>query len=100
MKKKVVRLLAVTLLLSAHGAVPGARPSAAQSAPSPPAQYTDLPSETPARVEPSTYGFDHERRVEMIPMRDGVRLHTVILVPKSAKGARSSSPGRLTTRTS
>ena len=30
---------------------------------------------------------DFERRDEMIPMRDGVRLHTVILVPKGLRAA-------------
>jgi putative CocE/NonD family hydrolase len=29
--------------------------------------------------------MDYERRVVMIPMRDGVKLHTVVLVPKGAK---------------
>jgi uncharacterized protein len=54
----------------------------------PPApKYPGLPSETPAALVPSTTGFDHERRDVMIAMRDGVRLHTVILVPKGAKGA-------------
>jgi hypothetical protein len=60
-------------------------PSNAQT--SPPATYPDFPSETPAKLMPTTGGFDHERRDVMIPMRDGVRLHTVILVPKDAKGA-------------
>jgi uncharacterized protein len=46
-----------------------------------------LPSEMPARIEPVTSSFDYVRRVAMIPMRDGVKLHTVILVPKGAKGA-------------
>jgi hypothetical protein len=46
-----------------------------------------LPSETPARMELVTSSFDYVRRVEMIPMRDGVKLHTVILVPKGAKDA-------------
>jgi putative CocE/NonD family hydrolase len=46
-----------------------------------------LPSETPAKIEPTNDGFDHVRRDEMIPMRDGVKLHTVILVPKGAKNA-------------
>jgi uncharacterized protein len=45
------------------------------------------PSEMPARIEPVTSSFDYVRRVAMIPMRDGVKLHTVILVPKGAKGA-------------
>ncbi len=46
-----------------------------------------LPTETPAKVEPTNYGFDHIRRDVMIPMRDGVKLHTVILVPKGARNA-------------
>jgi len=57
-------------------------------------ESTGLPSEMPARIEPVTSSFDYVRRVVMIAMRDGVRLHTVILVPKGAKGA-----GILLTRT-
>jgi len=53
----------------------------------PPEKYPDLPSETPATLETPTAGFDYLRREVMIPMRDGVKLHTVILVPKGAKGA-------------
>ena len=49
--------------------------------------YPDLPSEMPAKFEPTNDGFDHVRRIEMIPMRDGVKLYTVILVPKGAQGA-------------
>ncbi len=52
-----------------------------------PKTYTELPSETPAQLVPPTYGFDYERREVMIPMRDGVKLHTVVLVPKGAKSA-------------
>jgi putative CocE/NonD family hydrolase len=48
----------------------------------------------PATLKPVTTSFDYERRSVMIPMRDGVRLHTVILVPKGAKNA-----GMLLTRT-
>ena len=51
------------------------------------AQRPGLPSETPATFRPVTDAFDHVRRVAMIPMRDGVKLHTVILVPKGAKSA-------------
>jgi predicted acyl esterase len=36
---------------------------------------------------PVTDTFDYTRREVMIPMRDGVRLHTVILIPKGAKNA-------------
>lgn len=50
-------------------------------------QPQDFPSETPSKFEPVTSNFDYVRRVEMIPMRDGVKLHTVILVPKGAKNA-------------
>ena len=46
-----------------------------------------LPSETPAQVKPVTDSFDYSRREVMIPMRDGVKLHTVILIPKGAKNA-------------
>ena len=46
-----------------------------------------LPSETPAIFEPSFDSFDYVRRQVMIPMRDGVRLHTVILIPRGVKGA-------------
>jgi uncharacterized protein len=46
-----------------------------------------LPSETPDTLRPSTAGFDYTRREAMIPMRDGVKLHTVILVPRGARGA-------------
>ena len=49
----------------------------------PPAPST-LPSETPAQLQPATGSFDYTRREVMIPMRDGVKLHTVILVPRSA----------------
>jgi uncharacterized protein len=48
---------------------------------------TGLPSEMPAQVVQRTEDFDYTRRVVMIPMRDGVKLHTVILVPKGAKRA-------------
>src|SRR5947199_10591243 len=52
-----------------------------------PPKYPALPSETPAKLAPMTDGFDYVRRDVMIPMRDGVKLHTVILVPKGATGA-------------
>ena len=49
--------------------------------PAPAASQTpSLPSETPDTLRPATAGFDYERREVMIPMRDGVKLHTVIPV--------------------
>jgi putative CocE/NonD family hydrolase len=46
-----------------------------------------LPNETPEKFEPTNEGFNYARRTVMIPMRDGVKLHTVILVPKGARNA-------------
>ncbi len=62
-----------------------AEPSVAQTVVTP--QHPALPSETPARFEPKTDSFDYVRREVMIPMRDGVKLYTVILAPKNAKDA-------------
>ncbi|WP_428993098.1 CocE/NonD family hydrolase [Luteibacter rhizovicinus] len=56
--------------------------------------YAQLPSETPANFAPVTENFDYVRREVDIAMRDGVRLHTVLLVPRGAKHA-----GMLLTRT-
>jgi putative CocE/NonD family hydrolase len=53
----------------------------------PPQQYPNLPSETPAQLVVNTDAFEYARRDVMIPMRDGVKLHTVILVPKGAHDA-------------
>jgi putative CocE/NonD family hydrolase len=50
-------------------------------------QYPAFPSETPADFKPVTSSFDYVKRDVMIPMRDGVKLHTVILLPRGAKGA-------------
>ncbi|MBK7927021.1 MAG: CocE/NonD family hydrolase [Bryobacterales bacterium] len=48
---------------------------------------TALPSETPAKFAPVTTAFDHTRKEVMVPMRDGVKLMTVILIPKGARNA-------------
>ncbi|MEW5981360.1 MAG: CocE/NonD family hydrolase, partial [Acidobacteriota bacterium] len=52
-----------------------------------PQKYPALPTETPSQLQLPLGDFDHVRREVMIPMRDGVRLRTVILVPKGASGA-------------
>ncbi len=53
-----------------------------------PARAADpLPSEIPAQFTPVTASFDYTRREVMIPMRDGVKLFTVILIPKGASRA-------------
>ena len=56
--------------------------------PTPPGgKYAELPSETPEHFTPVTTSFNFERRDVTMPMRDGVKLHAVILVPKGAKNA-------------
>ena len=63
-------------------------PSAAQQKTEPPAPpRSSYPSETPAKFTPTYDGWDYARREVEVPMRDGVKLHTVILVPKGAKRA-------------
>jgi putative CocE/NonD family hydrolase len=55
-----------------------------------------LPSETPKEFKPTNNGLEYERRDVMIPMRDGVKLHTVIIVPKSVVEAKKRAPILLT----
>src|SRR6266566_3392316 len=76
---------ALTLLAPLLGALLFADASVAQT-PATSAPST-LPSETPAQFTPVTDSFDYSRREVMIPMRDGIKLHTVILVPKGARNA-------------
>ena len=52
-----------------------------------PAPQSDLPSDIPQKWSAVTAAFDFDRREAMIPMRDGVKLHTVILMPKGVSGA-------------
>ncbi|WP_257313210.1 CocE/NonD family hydrolase [Geothrix fuzhouensis] len=46
-----------------------------------------FPSEMPAEFKVASASWDYTRREVMIPMRDGVKLKTIILVPKGAKDA-------------
>jgi uncharacterized protein len=54
----------------------------AGAAPVPP-----MKPDIPAEFSPPTAAFDYEKRVVMIEMRDGVKLHTVIVIPKGAQRA-------------
>jgi predicted acyl esterase len=58
-----------------------AMPTLAQTGTKQPATYPALPTEIPAQFKPVNDTFDYTRRTVMIPMRDGVKLHTVILIP-------------------
>ncbi|HWU77876.1 MAG TPA: CocE/NonD family hydrolase [Rhodanobacter sp.] len=73
----VAALLAAGLIF---GAVAEAREAPAQ-------KYPSLPSETPVQFTPDHSSFGYGIRDVMIPMRDGVKLHTVIMIPKGAHDA-------------
>ena len=55
----------------------------ATPAPSPATQISEIPDKF-VMPEPQK---DYLKRIEMIPMRDGVRLYTVIIIPKGARDA-------------
>ncbi len=57
------------------------------AAPAPKAQYPALPSETPAEFKTAVSSWDFTKRDVMIAMRDGVKLHTVLLIPKGSERA-------------
>ena len=78
--------LVIVLLLTASAAVRADDP--------PKPMYPNYPSETPNKFAPVTDSYDYTLRDVMIAMRDGVKLHTIILVPRGAKQA-----GMLLTRT-
>ena len=44
-------------------------------------------SDVPKVLKMPTVDRDYTKRTEMIPMRDGVKLYTIILIPKGAKNA-------------
>ena len=78
----ILRVRGGVVLAVIFGALLFAKASRAQTGAS-----SDLPSETPATFTPVTTSFDYVKRDVMIPMRDGVKLHTVIVLPKGAKNA-------------
>ena len=80
----MIRTLAATVSLAV---LTVATPALAQKAMQ---QY----DERPAKLAPRDEGYGYTRRVVDIPMRDGTKLHTVIAIPKGAKGV-----GMLMTRT-
>jgi len=78
----LVPVFAAALLLwpAAPAAAQAAKPAAGPASPG-------LPSDMPAQLVPVTSAFDYVKRDVMIPMRDGVKLHTVIILPRGAKAA-------------
>jgi len=83
----VSRLGAAAILAALGSSLPGASVCAAQTITPGKPQYPNYPSETPDKVTVAMDSWDYTRRTAEIPMRDGVKLHTVILVPKGAKAA-------------
>ncbi len=56
----------------------------------PPVSHAQISPETPdipKKYEAPTASYDYVRREVMIPMRDGVKLFTVIVIPKAARNA-------------
>ncbi|WP_448142934.1 CocE/NonD family hydrolase [Stenotrophomonas bentonitica] len=72
MRVRVVPVVLLSLMIAAS--------VSAQTAPMTP----DIPAK--GFVTP-TAGYDYDKREVMIPMRDGTRLYTVIVVPKGARNA-------------
>ena len=50
-------------------------------------QTPPLTPDIPQKFEEPTGAYDYVKRDAMIAMRDGVKLHTVIVVPKGARNA-------------
>jgi putative CocE/NonD family hydrolase len=86
---QLIQRVVLVLIASASGvaAAQPAKPATPAKPARSPVSYPQLPSETPAQFTPSTTGFEYTRREAMIAMRDGVKLFTVILVPRGARGA-------------
>jgi uncharacterized protein len=72
--------LAAVFATFLSAAPPQAKDPAVSSAPS-------AGNDIAKTFKPPVTDYDYIRREVMIPMRDGVKLHTVILVPKGARGA-------------
>jgi len=51
------------------------------------AQTAPLTSDIPAKYDVPNVSYDYVKREVMIPMRDGVRLFTVIVIPRGVKNA-------------
>ena len=77
--------------LTTLGALLIAVSSSLHAADSPKPLYPQYPSETPTNFTPVSDTWDFELRDVMIPMRDGVKLHTIILVPKSRRSIAGES---------
>ena len=80
---KLVRLLFASVVVALLALLMSA-PSAETR---PPDQTPPLTPDVPPKFTAPTSSYDYVKREVMIPMRDGVKLYTVIVVPKGAKHA-------------
>ncbi|MRW88240.1 CocE/NonD family hydrolase [Pseudoduganella sp. FT26W] len=78
----VAGVFTIQASLAQQAALPASTPGVAAKP-----QYPALPSETPDEFTAPVDSFDYVRRTVMIPMRDGVKLNTVILIPRKAQHA-------------
>jgi putative CocE/NonD family hydrolase len=85
------RVAAIATLAACIGlAVPGASSATQAAVATPPASQAGVgapASDIPENFVKPTQAHDYVKREEMIPMRDGVKLFTVIIIPKGAHGA-------------
>ena len=78
MSRGLIRLALVAILALAGGPALAAGPAV---------HPRDLlASDIPAAFKADESGYDYLKRDVMIPMRDGVTLHTVIVIPKGEIG--------------
>jgi uncharacterized protein len=80
-KKNLAGLLGASLLTALCATTPSGR-----AAPQEPA-HSVADNDIPKVFTAPTANQDYAKREAMIPMRDGVKLHTVIVVPKGARSA-------------
>ena len=83
-----VSLAAALLLAGFAQAQTAPAQDAAPAAPAKPQpQYPNYPSETPAEFVPVTSSYNYIKRTVMVPMRDGTKLNTIVIIPRNAKNA-------------
>ena len=82
MRNSSPKLGLVLALAGMAGTPAGAAPAAASAAQTPPMQ-----PDVPPSFKTPTAEWDYVKREAMIPMRDGVKLYTVIIIPKGAQRA-------------
>jgi uncharacterized protein len=78
------RLVPALFLLPAAAALAQQQPVAA---PKDAQARAEAAGDVPQKFEPPRAGYDYVKREVMVPMRDGTRLYTVIVVPKGATAA-------------